>query len=132
MLAYLPRCWRRLTSSKTIKYLGLAILVLGLALAFLPYTGNRGWGWPEVITWVVSTLSLGHTHLEPNILYAVEAKVLAHTADLLFGLFVVFIGMIIYHIFWGKDPSDIDERYRNDAGKINREIRTHLEKIRRK
>lgn len=133
MSTYIRRCWRRLTSSKTIKYFGWAILILGLAIAFLPYTQYRGWGWPQLISQIVCVLSLGHIYIDPNALYAIEAKVLAHTADLLFFLAVVFIGLVIHSIFFGKDiPNSGRKQSNEDIGIINKKIRLHFEKLRKR
>lgn len=84
-----------------------------------------------MIALLVSTMSLGRFTIDPSVLYGWEAKVLAHTADVLGFLLVVFIVLFLWNLFFAK-PSceDKSKKQPTDVGSINKEIRERLERIR--
>lgn len=86
-------------TDKTKKYFGPAIIIYGLLLALLEFTQYRGWGWPNMVAPVLNLLPFVDTNATN--LYRVEEKVLAHTFDVLLGIFLIVVGLMIRSMIHG-------------------------------
>ncbi len=117
-------------TNRTKKYVGIAIVLFALLYATLPFTIYRGWGYPDMIAWVINRIPFVHANLTPAMLYQWEAKALAHTFDVLLVIFLIVLGLIIHSIFSKKEEETQNSNIVN-IGKVNQEIRSKLNKIKK-
>lgn len=113
---------------KTGAYIGVVIILLGFLYATLPYTIYRGWGWPNVIAWVINLVPW--FNVQPSVLYQWEVKLLAHSFDIALVAFLIILGLLIHSMF--SNQEDDKPKKTKDIGDINRETREYMKKLKKR